>query len=74
MCSYTCFILVPCPVAEVGFEQTLYRVMEGGNGTEVNVSVCVTVFESDTFQLTDAVSLDYSLSSQPDTASGEHHE
>ena len=51
-------------VAEVGFGSSQYTVVEE-EGTMV--TVCVQMFSG---ELTDVVSLSYSLSLQPDTASG----
>ena len=50
----------------------MYTVSEGEEGEATSVSVCVAVIMSDTFVLTDAVYLNYSLSSQPNTASREY--
>ena len=51
-------------VAEVGFQLVLYTVVEGES---VNVTFCVAILSG---QLTDVVSLDYSISPMPETASG----
>ena len=59
------FCLLKLIVAEVGFESSLYKVIEG---EEMNVRVCVLLLSG---QLSDAVSLNYSLSLQPGNATGE---
>ena len=54
-------------MAKVGFKSALYTVVEG---EDVMVTVCVSVLSG---QLTSVVSLNYSLSVQPLTASGSYH-
>ena len=53
-------------MAIVGFQSALYTVVEG---EDVMVTVCVSVLDLSA-QLTDVISLDYSLSAQPNTATG----
>ena len=53
-------------VAEVGFQSSMYTVVEG---REPIVTVCVSMFSG---ELTDMVSLSYTVSIQEQSATGKH--
>ena len=51
-------------VADIGFQSSMYKALEG---VEPTVTVCVSIFNG---ELTDMVSVSYSVSLQPQSATG----
>lgn len=57
-------VILPCVVTKVGFQSVQYTVVEG---EDVMVTLCVVILYG---RLTNAISLEYSLSVHSQTAAG----